>query len=91
MSRATLLVLTHMERAMANKEKNTGGEQSGDGELPEIKPLDRGPEQNEWLRDQVGEDHNLSGSNTYWTLPDQPADKKDDSDDQDTKDRQSNR
>jgi hypothetical protein len=91
MSRATPLVLTHMERAMADKDKNAGSEQSGDSELPEIKPLDRGPEKNEWLRDQVGEDHNLSGSSTYWTLPDQPAEKKDDSDSQDTKDRQSNR
>jgi hypothetical protein len=43
---------------------------------------------NEWLRDQVGEDHNLSGSSTYRTLPDQPE--KDRSDD-DTRDRQSNR
>lgn len=27
---------------------------------------------NEWLRDQVGEDRNLSGSSTFHTLPDQP-------------------
>lgn len=27
----------------------------------------------EWLRDQVGEDHNLSGSSTFRTLPDQPG------------------
>ncbi len=43
----------------------------------------------EWMRDQVGEDHNLSGSSTYRTLPDQPGtgakSKKD------TDDRQSNR
>jgi len=42
----------------------------------------------EWLRDQVGEDHNLSGSSTFRTLPDQPGtgSKKSDNDD-----RQSNR
>ena len=43
---------------------------------------------NEWLRDQVGEDHNLSGSSTYRTLPDQPEKDRGDSD---TRDRQSNR
>ena len=47
----------------------------------------------EWLRDQVGEDHNLSGSSTFRTLPDQPgtgAGSK--SKDKDTdSDRQSNR
>ena len=58
---------------------------------------------NEWLRDQVGEDHNLSGSSTYHTLPDQPDSdenarqdrgKRDDlrdAGDRDTRDRQSNR
>jgi hypothetical protein len=47
----------------------------------------------EWVRDQVGEDHNLSGSSTYRTLPDQPeGDQPDlDSGDADTRDRQSNR
>jgi hypothetical protein len=47
----------------------------------------------EWVRDQVGEDHNLSGSSTYRTLPDQPeGDQPDlDSGEADTKDRQSNR
>jgi hypothetical protein len=48
-------------------------------------------ENNEWLRDQVGEDHNLSGSSTYRTLPDQPeGDAKTDGD-QDARSRQSNR
>ena len=42
----------------------------------------------EWLRDQVGEDHNLSGSSTYRTLPDQPDKERSD---RDTEDRQSNR
>jgi len=48
---------------------------------------------NEWLRDQVGEDHNLSGSTTYRTLPDQPEGDQPDQDpgEADTKDRQSNR
>ena len=51
----------------------------------------------EWLRDQVGEDHNLSGSSTYRTLPDQPdSDSDSDSDsedrgDRDAQQRQSNR
>jgi hypothetical protein len=53
-------------------------------------------ENNEWLRDQVGEDHNLSGSSTFRTLPDQPESDQPDLDsgdagDADTKDRQSNR
>lgn len=48
-------------------------------------------ENNEWLRDQVGEDHNLSGSSTYRTLPDQPeADAKTEGD-EDARSRQSNR
>jgi hypothetical protein len=50
-------------------------------------------ENSEWLRDQVGEDHNLSGSTTYRTLPDQPEGDQPDEDpgEADTKDRQSNR
>jgi hypothetical protein len=55
-------------------------------------------ENNEWLRDQVGEDHNLSGSSTFRTLPDQPDQghgdqSRDDQDrgDRDTEQRQSNR
>ena len=48
-------------------------------------------ENNEWLRDQVGEDHNLSGSSTYRNLPDQPeADAKTEGD-EDARSRQSNR
>jgi hypothetical protein len=45
---------------------------------------------NEWVRDQVGEDHNLSGSSTYRTLPDQPDSSTDDMDD-DAKKRSSKR
>ena len=56
----------------------------------------RNRDNNEWLRDQVGEDHNLSGSSTYRTLPDQPDsdssdDRSDDRGDRDAKSRQSNR
>ena len=49
---------------------------------------------NEWLRDQVGEDHNLSGSSTYRTLPDQPEGEEKDAKtegDEDARSRQSNR
>jgi len=46
---------------------------------------------NEWLRDDVGEDRNLSGSSTFRTLPDQPeGDAKTDGD-EDARSRQSNR
>jgi hypothetical protein len=46
----------------------------------------------EWLRDQVGEDHNLSGSSTYRTLPDQPeGESSEDLGSRDAKERQSNR
>jgi hypothetical protein len=48
-------------------------------------------ESTEWLRDQTGEDHNLSGSSTYRNLPDQPASKDDDSVDGDSKRRASHR
>ena len=46
---------------------------------------------NEWVRDQVGEDHNLSGSSTYRTLPDQPEPGTDDASDEDVKKRSSKR
>lgn len=48
---------------------------------------------NEWLRDQVGEDHNLSGSSTYRTLPDQPEGEEaaKTEGDKDARSRQSNR
>jgi hypothetical protein len=48
-------------------------------------------ENNEWLRDQVGEDHNLSGSSTYRTLPDQPEGDTKTEGDEDARSRQSNR
>jgi len=46
---------------------------------------------NEWLRDQVGEDHNLSGSSTYRTLPDQPEEGLKDEQGTKINERQSNR
>lgn len=46
---------------------------------------------NEWLRDDVGEDRNLSGSSTYRTLPDQPGGDAKTEGDEDAKSRQSNR
>lgn len=45
----------------------------------------------EWLRDQVGEDHNLSGSSTYRTLPDQPEEPLEDEQGTKINERQSNR
>ena len=46
---------------------------------------------NEWLRDDVGEDRNLSGSSTFRTLPDQPEDDAKAEGDDDARSRQSNR
>jgi len=52
----------------------------------------RGDKDNsEWLRDQVGEDHNLSGSSTYRTLPDQPEEELKDEQGAKINERQSNR
>ena len=45
----------------------------------------------EWLRDQVGEDRNLSGSSTFRTLPDQPAGDAKTDGEEDARSRQSNR
>ncbi len=78
---------------MADRDNNpdlgrSGGSKSGEG-----KTGDQRDENGEWLRDQVGEDHNLSGSSTYRTLPDQPEGEQDDQDggSRDASDRQSNR
>lgn len=46
---------------------------------------------NEWLRDQVGEDRNLSGSSTFRNLPDQPNGDAKTEGDKDAQSRQSNR
>ena len=74
---------------MADQNRNKKSEDSAaDERLREEKSGDKRDDNSEWLRDQTGEDHNLSGSSTYRTLPDQPdSDKKSD----DSSDRQSNR
>jgi hypothetical protein len=59
-----------------------------DERLREDQSANRREENSEWLRDQTGEDHNLSGSSTYRTLPDQPDKNKKSGD---SNDRQSNR
>ncbi|MEP6495434.1 MAG: hypothetical protein ABJF01_22295 [bacterium] len=56
---------------------------------PEDDALKKKAVDNEWMRDQTGENTNLSGSTTFRTLPDQPED--DNESERDTKDRQSNR
>jgi hypothetical protein len=74
---------------MADQNRSKKSEDSAaDERLREDQFADRREDDSEWLRDQTGEDHNLSGSSTYRTLPDQPdSDKNLD----DTSDRQSNR
>ena len=80
------------ERGVADEKRNDDQDMDAAGK-PRDDHSDDLTENSEWLRDQVGEDHNLSGSSTYRTLPDQPeGDQPDqDSGDADTKDRQSNR
>lgn len=85
-----------------NPEDERGDRASGD-QLPESRFSPEHEKDNEWLRDQVGEDHNLSGSSTYHTLPDQPTedegarreqsgrDESGEAGDRDARERQSNR
>jgi len=77
---------------VADEKRNDQDLDAVDKRLGEEQTRDKSGK-SEWVRDQVGEDHNLSGSSTYRTLPDQPeGDQPDlDSGDADTKDRQSNR
>lgn len=74
---------------MADQNRNKKSEDSAaDERLRDEKSGGKRDDNGEWLRDQTGEDHNLSGSSTYRTLPDQPdQDKKSG----DSNDRQSNR
>jgi hypothetical protein len=51
---------------------NQRGDRAGGEQLPDSRFSPEHEKDNEWLRDQVGEDHNLSGSSTFRTLPDQP-------------------
>lgn len=85
------------------KQENERGDRAGDDQLPDSRFSPEHEKDNEWLRDQVGEDHNLSGSSTYRTLPDQPAgnesvhgdeaarDDQREAGDRDARERQSNR
>jgi len=81
------------ERAMADRDNNPDLGRSGDTKSGEGKTGDQRDQNSEWLRDQVGEDHNLSGSSTYRTLPDQPEGEQDEQDggSRDATKRQSNR
>ena len=84
-------------------QENQRGDRAGGDDLPDSRFSPEHEKDNEWLRDQVGEDHNLSGSSTYHTLPDQPEsdestrgdqssrEESGDSGDQDARERQSNR
>jgi hypothetical protein len=75
MHRASLGRTFNKERAMADTNKKQGrqdADRSDDDQLPDSRFDPEHQKDNEWLRDQVGEDHNLSGSSTFHTLPDQP-------------------
>ena len=79
---------------MPNRDENNPdlGRRDGSDRSGGQSENERDPDNNEWLRDQVGEDHNLSGSSTYRTLPDQPdANTSEESGESDAKNRQSNR
>jgi hypothetical protein len=93
-SRDSVTVTLREEQHMAD-EKNSRDASSGrtDGkDKSDSERVGKGKDDNsEWLRDQVGEDHNLSGSSTYRTLPDQPESASDDSDDDDLKRKSSRR
>jgi hypothetical protein len=71
--------------------RDTSGDRSQGKSRSDSERISKGKDgDGEWLRDQVGEDHNLSGSSTYRTLPDQPESSSDDLDD-DSKKRSSRR
>lgn len=84
-------------------QENQRGDRAGGDKPSDSRFSPEHEKDNEWLRDQVGEDHNLSGSSTYRTLPDQPAgnenargdeargDDGGDAGDRDARERQSNR
>jgi hypothetical protein len=63
------------ERAMADANEKQGKQRAdrpADDSLGDARFDPEHQKDNEWLRDQVGEDRNLSGSSTFHTLPDQP-------------------
>lgn len=76
---------------MADRENNPDDGRRGAGDSSEPKRSAGSGDNNEWLQDQIGEDHNLSGSDTYRTLPDQPTPEAEDDGTKDASDRQSNR
>jgi len=78
---------------MADENRDRSNEMDAEGtEKREEKSGGRRDENGEWIRDQVGEDRNLSGSSTYRTLPDQPEGEQSDQDSgEDVNERQSNR
>jgi hypothetical protein len=78
---------------MADENRDRSNEMDAeDTEKREEQSGGRRDENGEWIRDQVGEDHNLSGSSTYRTLPDQPeGEQPDQSSGNDVNERQSNR
>jgi len=77
---------------MANQDNNPdGGRNAGDDRSRSKRSGGQRDGNNEWLQDQMGEDHNLAGSDTYRTLPDQPAQESEDRGARDASDRQSNR
>jgi hypothetical protein len=77
---------------MADRDNNPDLGRNPDDSGSSDKRAGSGRDQNnEWLQDQIGEDHNLSGSDTYRTLPDQPADNDEDAGAKDASDRQSKR
>ena len=76
---------------MADRENNPDDGRRGAGDRSEKQRSHGRGDNNEWLQDQIGEDHNLSGSDTYRTLPDQPEQDAEDLGAKDASDRQSNR
>ena len=61
---------------MADQKPDKSEDSAADEHFREDQSAKKSDKDSEWLRDQVGEDHNLSGSSTYRTLPDQPEPRK---------------
>lgn len=75
---------------MADEKRNDSNDAASPQPDQDQSGTQRG-DNSEWLRDQVGEDHNLSGSSTYRTLPDQPEEGLKDEQGTKINERQSNR
>ena len=77
---------------MADQNRKSKSEDNAvDERLREDQAASKREEDSEWIRDQTGDDHNLSGSTTYRTLPDQPEPHKRLDEKPDSSDRQSKR